>query len=325
MGGGGGGRPWPYHPQVTPRPSSIALVLALGAGCDRLDAVGVVVDPPCEGQVPRQLYPREASAAWVGGPVFADLSCPDEAAGLVVEAGGVEVDGAVEVAHGGRQVRFVPTDRLAPETVHEARLETETGDVTWQFTTSGLGEPVGGDLDGRALALSPSRAGVLEPAGLAEGLLELLREQVHPVIQFQAAADGAQVPVRLGARADEPAASPQSTAVETMDLTGGWSDPLWSVSGLTLRYPGPSGEVVFENVAWSGALGPGASSGGGGVFRANWDLRDVADVLSGDGVDACDRHIDAGGAGCLPCSDGEPWCVAVDLRDVPGEAWAFLL
>lgn len=307
-----------------PLPPALLGALLL-AGCDRLDGVGVVVDPPCDAQVPTQLHPREGAAAWIGGPVFADLGCPDPGAVLSVRAAGAELDGAVEVAHGGRQVRFLPAEPFAPSTLHDALLDTESGFVTWQFVTSDLGGPVGGDLDERALALSPSRAGVLEPAGLADSLIALLREQVHPVVQFQGTADGAEVPVRLGARADEPAASPQSAAVPSMDLTAGWSDPLWSVAGLTLRYPGPSGEVVFENVVWSGALGPGASSGGGGVLRANWDLRDVADVLAVDGLDACAQHASAGGAGCLPCSDGEPWCVAVDLRDVPGEAWAFLL
>ncbi|MCO4772460.1 MAG: hypothetical protein KDA24_20675 [Deltaproteobacteria bacterium] len=307
-------------------PALLLLLPLLAAGCDRLDGEGVYVADACEEQVARQLHPGGGAAdAWVRSIVWADVACADLSASLSLSQGGEEVPGASETAHGGYQVRFTPDGFIQPGTTYDARLDTTAGFIEWQFETSTLGDPVGSDLSERALALFPSRAGVLEPAGFREELPRLIEAAMHPVLQFQGEPSGGGVALRIGGRAEEAVASEQTPSVVPRDIVGGWQDPRWQGGPVDLRFPGGSWALVFEDAELGGAVAPGVAGGGGGSFQGRWDLREVGDGLGDAFASPCVVNTRSGGEGCVPCRDGALACLPVDLRDVPAEAWGWLL
>ncbi len=300
--------------------------MVLLAGCDRLDSEGVYVPEPCDEQVPRQLHPSGGDdGAWVRGIVWADLACPDPSATLSLEQDGAPVPGAVEGTHSGYQVRFVPEDFLQPETTYDARLDTSSGFVAWQFRTSALGPAVGGDLNERALALFPARAGVLEPAGFQDELPRLLLYAVHPVVPFQGEPSGGGVQMSLGARRGDAVANEQDAGVEQLDFLGDWKDPRWRGGPFDLRFQADGWAFVLEDAGIGGAVAPGLAWGGGGALTGLWDVREASGGLSDEFASPCSTSMQSGGEGCVACRDGALACLPVDLRNIPAQAWGWLL
>jgi|GEM_PF-1725056 len=313
----------PYARPVT-RP--LLLLLLCCAGCDRLDGVGVVLTDRCEQQSALALHPAGGEAvAWVGGWVWADIACADPGVLLSVAQDGAPVAGETEVAHGGLQARFAPDAPLQPGTLYDARVDTDVGFVSWQFTTSALGGPVGSDLSERALALFPDQAGVLEPAGFLSELPRLLLDTAHPVVQFLGEPSGGGIALRLGARQMQAVSSPQDPAVTTEDVIASWADPMWTAGPVDLAFPGQGYTIVLEDVTLSGAVAPGVAWGGGGMIAGRWDLREAGGGLSPEFASPCVVNNDAGGEGCVACRDGAVACLNVDLRDVPALAWGGVL
>jgi hypothetical protein len=304
----------------------VLTLLSLGAACDRLDGDGIVLQTPCDAQIPHQLHPQGgASSAYPGAIVWADLACPDPGATLSLTRGGGDIPGAVLVTHGNRQIRFLPDAPMLPQASYVARLDTGDGFVDWEFVTSNLGGPVGSGLAERALALFPGQGGVLEPAGHHDELRRLLREAAHPVVQFQGEPSGGGVAMRVGARLEEDASAPQDPGVPTQDVIAAWQEPVWSLGPLDLVLPGDGWSLTLQDATLRGAVGPGVASGGGGSIAALWDVRSAEGGLSPAFDAPCEVDLAAGGQGCVPCRDGATACLPFDLRDSPALAWGGLL
>jgi len=158
----------------------------------------------------------------------------------------------------------------------------------------------------RAWSLNLAAAAVLEPAGAEDLLADLL----GPVLLGVTDADAR----GLALLTATPAGGGQDLCVPTLALDAAWTEnPAFTAGPLDADLPLGAVTLPAESLTLSGAFAGGGAIEAGAIAGA-FDLRAVTDAAAACGL------LDALGAPCLPCADGERACAAVALGAISGAA-----
>ena len=294
--------------------------LALLAGCGPKEATDSDPVDPCECNVIiDETFPSAgAGDAFFASPIEFHLSDPDPTAALTVSG----VDGASALDEDEDRVIFTPDAPLSPLTAYSATLDYCGGcqQATVDFTTSEVGEVVGPMmLDNRAYRLGLESGRVLVPEGVGDILLTYLGEA--SVLVGVRSADEAWVRM-IGAVASSEEPEVQDFCLPTLDFpdAGFGDNPLFQIGPETTELAVAGLTIRVEDLHVSGAFSPDADYLAGARLAGRVDTRGLGELIdeaSGDGA-VCDL-VSGCGVTCVPCGDGAPYCLELDIADMTAE------
>ena len=271
------------------------------------DSCGVEIDEtlPATGQT--DWYYRSALSF--------ELSDPDDTAVLSVDG----VSGTSSLSDDAEMVYFTPDVPLSPNTSYTATLEYCTGSASVDFSTSELGDPVDPDsLVGRTHALDLGSGRIVIP----EGVGSLLEGYLDYTIFLGVDSASADSILLVGAVANEEDPTQQDYCTPTLDFPeADFSESPYYVIGpanTTLDVAGYSIEIGELFV--SGTYSSDGTWMGGGVLAGSIDTRPLGALLGDDEEEGAICDLVGGfGVDCENCTDGEPFCLAIEIVDMTAE------
>jgi hypothetical protein len=222
------------------------------------------------------------------------------------------------------QVVFTPDEPLAPGTEYTATLDYCGGQPSVEFQTSALGTPIENPdaLSGGTYTMDLSQAHVVKPGIAAQALLMLVDN--HLALQVNGASDDtldvtiaptdAQTGLQDTCIPSLNASMPNNFEARPTFMVGPVDVP-FTLAGFSMRLYDASASATFS---------ADGSFFAGGTIAGNLDARDVVMALSGRGVlpsDSPEALCDIIGNAKLPCtacSDGEPYCLYLEVNEVSG-------
>jgi len=268
--------------------------------------------------------PSSGSAnIYVKSSVSFELSAEDATATIsLADSAGTAVSGSSSVD--GTTVTFTPDADLTPSTEYTASL-TYCGSAdpaTATFTTSDLGTPLENSIAGNTYAVDVASGTFVQPAGVGS----LIGDAINVNILLGIVDDANDELVVRGAISEEGSMA-QDTCTETLEdfpAADFSSSPYFEIpeGDLTLSVAGYTATIYSLNV--SGMFSADGSYFGGGELRGKLDARDLVDIANelGLGAESADdicALVVGFGVPCEPCSDGNPYCVGVEVIDLEAE------
>lgn len=266
--------------------------------------------------------PDSAEACYDSAIEFEIAQGDPDAVISLADGSGADVSGTSTATPDGKLVTFVPDAPLAPSSPYTATLTYCLGTETVAFTTSVYGEPIA---DAKSLVDNvyvvdlhdPDGARFSKPAGVSA----ILQTQLTRKIALQAIAPISSTVMTMRLAVLEENGTEQDMCVPTVDFENGTLDgPTFEIGpkDVTLIIAGDA--VDIGNLAASGAFAPDGGSFGCAGFTGLVDTRPLVPLLGQD--DSPDDFICtlvAGyGAACVPCRDGEPLCLDLEVDHAQG-------
>ena len=304
----------------------LCAVAASGAGCKKdgggSDSSGPIEE--CNVEVTDTLPDAGGTDACYDSAIEFKIAIaqgdPDGVISLV-DGGGADVPGTSTATADGKLVTFVPDAPLAPSSPYTATLTYCLGTETVEFTTSAYGEPIA---DAKALVdnvyvidLGPGQARFSKPAGVSS----ILQTQLTRKIALQAIAPISSTLMTMRLAVLEESGTEQDVCVPTVDFEGGTlNGPTFQIGpkDVTLIIAGDA--VDIGNLEANGAFATDGSSFGCAGFTGLVDTRPLVPLLGQeDSPDDFICTLVAGyGAACVPCRDGEPLCLDLEVDHAKG-------
>lgn len=249
------------------------------------------------------------------GTVEFNMNAEDDSATIeVVDDSGSAVSGSVTTragAAGGFDLVFTPDSPLAPSTTYEATATTCGASGAISFSTSDVGTALDGcDPSGETYTIDLNGARFLQPAGVAELLLDQLDDDILIGVQ---SLDGAvlQTIGAIGANGEQDYCNPSipfpEAEFEDPYFQIGPQDVSISVAGIT---------VEISSLGVSGDFTSDCGSIEGAVLSGKLDARVLAPVVGellegADDPDGLCALLVNFGVSCEACDDGQNYCVDV--------------
>lgn len=291
----------------------------LACGDDKDTASEEVVETTCETTIDETNPASGAADFYILNDITFELSEEDSTASITLtDASGAEVSGTSSVD--GDTVTFSPDASLAPSTGYTASL-TYCGSadpVAVDFTTSALGEALSGSVAGKTYAVNISSGTFVKPAGVGDLLGSALNNNILIGVvddsNGQLQVEGA---ISLEGSLEQDLCSETLVFPEAADFSAA---PYFEIpeGDLTLSIAGITATIYDLNV--SGMFAADGSYFGGGELRGNLDARDLVDVIADlvevESADDICGLVAGFGVACEPCSDGEQYCLSVEVVDL---------
>lgn len=246
-----------------------------------------------------------------------------EATVRILDEVGAEVPVDVTVVEESIALVATPERALAPDTLHQLVVDSCAGTTVLPFTTSAFGGTLTGgsaSLIGRTWTLDLADADWVTPSGLAPLFRANVRDPIVIGVQWadEQAIDliGTQGLADDGRVTQDPSAATWSLPQAAFDRAPRMRSEAARVALIVQDVPLPVEDFLLEITF--------ASDGtalGDGVLRGRMDTRDAAGLvglLSGGPAAVCNLAGQAG-VDCVPCADGQPYCVEAHLRALGGE------
>ncbi len=273
-------------------------------------------------------YPvLEATDMYYMSNIEVELSDPDETATLTLQdSAGADVPGTLTVDDD--TLTFDPTDPLQASSSYTAVLTycgSETP-VEIGFMTSSLGgELEGGDSSvlGQTYALDISSGKFVEPPGVGDLLGGLIEFNI--LIGIRSVENG-ELGIR-GAISDEGSTS-QDYCTSTLDdfPPADFSNaPYFEIPEGDFNISLAGMEATIKDLSVTGTFAADGSYFGGGTLSGALDARELLPLLGDAGLEAetpddvCNLLLGFG-VQCVPCSDGEEYCVNLVVERLTAEA-----
>ncbi len=278
-----------------------------------------VEEAACETVIDETNPASGAADFYILNDIVFELNEEDTTAVLsLVDASGAAVSGTSSVD--GSTITFTPDAALAPSTGYTASLSychpESPADIA--FTTSDLGSALSGSIAGNTYAVDISSGTFVKPAGVGALLGDAFSNNILIGILDDS---GDALEVR-GAISIE-GVYDQDMCSETLDdfPAADFSDsPYFEIpeGDLTLTLMGFTATIYDLSV--SGMFAADGSYFGGGELRGNLDARDlvniIADLIEVESADDICGLVAGFGVPCEPCTDGEVYCVGVEVVDL---------
>lgn len=255
---------------------------------------------------------------------------------------GAAITGAASDSSSGRTHTFNPDTDLSPSAAYTATINFTDADgnscdaASLDFTTGPYGNPVSNEdgILGATYDLDLSSATFVEPPGVGPILASQLGD-VHILFMGDPAASdlGAGLLHVLGSLGEEDGGNiVQDTCNESLNFTYGadgvagtaddapadWNNPEFQVgpTDLTISFQGI--EATINGLFIGGTFHPELDDIRGMVFEGTIDTRPLAPVLDPNGGEGaiCDLVEETIGTGCVPCLDGEDFCLYLLAEDI---------
>ncbi|MEC7946770.1 MAG: Ig-like domain-containing protein [Myxococcota bacterium] len=242
----------------------------------------------------------------------------------VVDEAGSPVAGRTEPGDGDTTWTFRPDPELLPETAYIATLSfcgntDEPASVSVAFTTMPLVDPFTCDLTGRTFWVDLQTATWTEPAGVAPLLLGGLD---NDILLGVARHEGAEIEIFGGA--DDGARAQDFCQATWAFPAGDFSlAPSFSVGPEDTAVSFNGFPVTMEQLAIHGDFSADCTSLEDAHLTAQIDVRTikelVGELLGVDEPDTICTLMAGFGTSCDACpSDGEPYCIPVEVADATG-------
>jgi hypothetical protein len=239
--------------------------------------------------------------------------------GLVDESG-ASISGTS--AWDGDTLVFTPDLDLASGDTHTATVEWCEGEATfsWLFTPSSFGLPLEVDPTGYTYILDLSTGSVEEPAGLGDLLFEFLSGEL-----LLGVGEASSELLLEGGYADSTGSQDMCFASQPFPAADFSTTPSFVTPGVEVAVPGfdsGTGDVLpIEDLQLYGVFSADGETLGLSQIVGEMDARSAGAALEGllgtsDPRDLC-SFLEAFGAACQACtSDGESYCVPIEIEDV---------
>lgn len=277
------------------------------------DTAGDDDDDDCGNDVAETVPESGATDAFYRTDVVAVLDEADSGASIAVDGvtGTNSIDGTV--------VYFTPDAPLTNGSSYTATLTYECGEETWDFTVGDVGGATDeASLPGNTYSLDLASGTWVKPAGVGDLIGGLIGdvEVLFGVISVDA--KGGTIPM-IGALGD--GNGNQDVCVPTLDfpVAPTWENPYWEVVTPTLDITVDSFTISVSDVTLGGAFTADGSAIEGGVLKGSIDTRPLVDAVAKGGSDGavCGLVTSlASGVECVPCGDGQPYCLEVWVSDI---------
>jgi hypothetical protein len=204
-----------------------------------------------------------------------------------------------------------PTGGTTPEGTTPT-VDTDTTDSGWTYEGSDPGDPLAVDPTGWVYSVDLAGGTWVEPVGLGPLIGAALATTGLLVSPTAFRATEVDLLAALGVY------DVQDPCVATVSLPGSpWTDPVFSTSAPTLELTFFGVPLALNDVTFTGTFQPDGERIGGAELAGQLDTRTLGALL-GLGTDegaTCDL-VAAFGVSCLPCPDGLPYCLDVDITDL---------
>lgn len=279
------------------------------------------VDPECTANiVTTQPAAGEDDWYWRSPPLLT-VGDPDAS----YEARLVDAEGRehpVTSEQSGAQIRLALDDVLAPSSDYTLLLRDCRGPREVGFRTSALGEPLAvdvGELTGRTYAFDIGDARWEEPPGIGALMNLYFSDPILIGVEWSSSS----VVDLLGGQGyvDTDGATRQYLPQPTWDFPVADFDeqPFFSAGAASITIEFDDVQLIIYDFGLAATFSADGETLGGGWVSGLGDTRYLGPVLNqgNDPNAACD--ITAGfGASCVPCPDGEPYCLPMSARDARG-------
>jgi len=296
----------------------VILTLAACSGKDSdtgVDDTGVSGD--CDVTVDETIPAANATDAYYRNAIEFKLSDPDATAVLSVDG----VDGTSTLSEDQETVVFTPSSPLSSSTAYTATLDyCRSEPASIGFTTSELGGSVDpSSLIGRAYALDLSSGRIVIPEGVGEILGAYLEYTI-----FLSVTDAGSDLSMIGALANEDDTSAQDYCAPTLDFpVADFSEaPYFQIGPETTTLAVAGFAITIDDLLVSGDFAPDGTWVGGAQLAGSIDTRPLVALLDDDpeaGEDTVCELVAGFGVECIPCSDGDSFCLDLLVLDLVAE------
>ncbi|MEN0068313.1 MAG: hypothetical protein AAGA48_39705 [Myxococcota bacterium] len=221
---------------------------------------------------------------------------------------------------------LVPDEPLPPGTSFQLVVQDCIRTTEISFATSGFGQALtdeGANLAGRTFRLDLGGADWIRPEGLGPVIGSFLTE---PILLGVVYADDSNIDL-LGAPSQVNSLGQVSQAQEpTWDFPLAEFDPSRptfvtraDAIELVIRDSGVEGPIPVTEFVLTGTLSADGTRLGGGTLAGVADTREFSDAFFGTENALCLLSESSFQVACAPCeSDGEPFCLAIENRNLSG-------
>lgn len=311
----------------------IAILLLACAGEDAVDTGDALdtdwFDAPAPACPDRWVSssPQAGDATWYGRDPLTVAYAGDGAqiSAQLVDGRGVTWRVQVDDDAERRALTLTPEVALPASSEWTLVIDDCRGRSLVPFATSWLGLPLQGGpnaLNGRTWAASLRQATWEQPPGLGALIALYVDGPVLIGVQF---ADSRVIDL-IGAQGylDSEGVARPLGGVPSWDFPlSPFDDAPWFRSeGAAVRLPLDAGaSLPVHGFTMEATVSPDGADLGGGRVSGYADTRDLGPVLDlGDEPGAVCDAAEGFGVACVPCPDGQPWCVWISARDVEGHA-----
>ena len=299
-------------------------VAGSAAGCKK-DGGGDSAGPgeTCNAEITETLpIAGSADACYASAIEFEIAPGDPDAVISLVDGSGADVPGTSTATPDGKLVTFVPDAPLEPLSPYTATLTSCLGTEVVAFTTSAYGEPLADakDLVDNVYVVDladPDQARFNKPPGVSS----ILQTRITRLIALQVIAPTSPTVVSMRLAVLDESGAAQDLCVPTVDFENGTlTGPTFHIGpeDVTLFVAGAA--VDIANLEPTGPFAPDGSSFGCAGFTGLVDTRPLVSLIgdTDSPEDSICTLVAGYGAACVPCRDGEPLCLDLEVDHAYG-------
>lgn len=277
----------------------------------------------CEAHIV-ETEPAPGESEWYWRDAFTvRTAAPGDYPATLSDEAGVEIALSSSVDETGTVITLTPDQPLAPDTDHLLRVTDCGGSDDIDFRTSRYGLPLEGEpstLVGRTFQVDLAAAEWTEPKGFGTILALYFTDPIllgvqwadDHIIDFIGAPGFINAEGSVLQNLNRPSWDLPSASFE--------DSPYFEIDGaeIVLYVDSETAAPVFE-VHIEGTLAPDGRSFTGGVISGLGDTRTLGSVINDPSdPNAICEFASTLGVKCVPCPDGEPYCMSIYANQVEG-------
>ncbi|NOY27866.1 MAG: hypothetical protein GXP62_18535 [Oligoflexia bacterium] len=239
----------------------------------------------------------------------------------VADGAGTAVAGSSTLNDDADVVIFTPDVPLDAATSYTATLDYCAGSPSITFTTSSLGGSLDADVIGNAYVIDLDGADFVEPAGIADLLLGQLNNSI--LLGVTATSPDLEM---IGAISVE-GSTDQDLCNESIPFPAAdfSNSPYFEMGPADTTISMAGFDVEILQLSITGTFASDGSYIGGATLGGELDARLLAplvgDLLGTKDPDVLCQTVAGFGVSCQTCSsDGEPYCLAIYVRDITADS-----
>jgi hypothetical protein len=255
-------------------------------------------------------------------PLLVTLSDMDETANISLRSTSGEDIGDVEGSSSieGRELSFMPSQPLIPETSYTAYVSTCDAEQVEElsFTTSSFGLPITEPLLERMFGFNFG-TGRMEPIEFQASLDGMVQNYILLSALEQ---NGTRVQFHAGSSVDgdfsQDYCAATSEAFSPVDVEG---EATLMIEVDDLPFRSKDQTLHLRDFRFSFTLSPDGQKLTHGYWSAEADMREFSVLLNQGSYDMCNNYFPTFGVSCQPCSvDQDPSCIVLSMYEVEADA-----
>ena len=186
---------------------------------------------------------------------------------------------------------------------------------TFLFTTSEYGTPILNSIENKTFPMTIQEGTWIKPTGIAPILSALVQNSMlFGVLEERED----ELDVRLAVSVDNSLNQDYCFPTITDELpTFTYKNPSFEMGPANVGVVISGFFITIDNFYISGAISPDGGSWGHGIMKGIFDARDLELALELNLSEIC-SVVESFGSPCIPCQDGYPLCIDMEVHDLGG-------